>query len=87
MMLPVVATLILFGTNFEINGNDGSLKGKQNRQWWWSPWWMFGDCEKKMDMHFMKIFGAFRGNLSRIFGNIGALKKYCVSVFSSSFML
>lgn len=87
MMLPVVVTLILFVTSFETNGNDGILKGKQNRQWWWLPWWMFGNSEKKMDLHFMKFFGAFRGNLSIIFGNMRALKKYYVSVFSSSFML
>ena len=73
-------TLILFFKSFEINGNDGFLKDRQNcqrRSWRW----MTDECKKKMDEAFVTFFKAFKVNYSRITNNIDLLKEMFVSVF------
>ena len=79
-MLPVVATLILLVTSFEIKGYDGFLKDRQNRQRR-SGRWMTYECTKKMDEAILTFFKAFKVNYSRITNNIDLLKEMFVSVF------
>ena len=79
-MLLVVVTLILLVTSFEINGNDGFLKDRQNRQrrsWWF----MVHECTKQMDEAFLTFFKDFEINYSRIISNVVLAQEMFVSVF------
>ena len=79
-MLPVVVTLILIVTSFEINGNDGFLTYRQNRQTK-SSRWMRDECTNRIDEVLVTFFKAFEVNHSRITRNILLLRKMFVSVF------
>ena len=78
-MLLVVVTLILLVTSFEINGNDGFLKDRQNSQR--RSWRLMYECTKQMDEVFLTLFKDFEINYSRIISNVVLAQKMFVSVF------
>ena len=86
-MVPVVVTLILLITSFEINRNDGSLKDRKNRQGMLSRTKEILFCKLNTDKYFLKFVEDFKSIYSRIIGNIRELQNDLVSNFLSSFML
>ena len=86
-MLPVVVTLILLITSFEINEIDGFLRDRRNRQGMLQEMPDEIHCKIHVDEAFLTFVKAFRRHYSIIIGNIRELLRDFVSVFSSSFML
>ena len=86
-MLPVVVTLILLITSFEINKIDGFLRDRRNRQGMLEEMSEQIRCKMDVDEAFLTFVKAFGYDSSTIIRGIRELIRDFVSVFSSSFML
>ena len=73
-MMPLAAiTMLLLVTSFKYNGNDAFEENRQISQK------DSTECRKRVDENFTRFAATFKGNFSRIYGNIEELMKIYVS--------